>query len=73
MRVALYARVSTTDQNCEMQLSDLRKMADRRGLELVEEYVDQGVSGTKDNRPELNRLMKDAKRGRFKAVLVKRP
>ena len=70
MRVAIYARVSTTDQNCEMQLSDLRKMAESRGFELVDEYVDQGVSGTKDSRPELNRLMKDARRGKFKAVLV---
>ncbi len=42
MRVALYARVSTTDQNCEMQLSDLRRMAESRGFELVDEYVDQG-------------------------------
>jgi DNA invertase Pin-like site-specific DNA recombinase len=70
MRVAIYARVSTTDQNCELQLSDLLKMAESRGFELVGEYVDKGISGAKDNRPELNRLMKDARRGRFKAVLV---
>ena len=70
MRVALYARVSTTDQDCEMQLSDLRKMAESRGLKIVGEYVDRGVSGAKDNRPELNRLMTNARRGKFKAVLV---
>ena len=70
MRVSLYARTSTSDQHCEMQLSDLRRMAESRGFELVDEYVDQGVSGAKDNRPELNRLMKDARRGKFKAVLV---
>jgi DNA invertase Pin-like site-specific DNA recombinase len=70
MRVALYARVSTSDQNCELQLSDLRRMSESREFEIVGEYVDNGISGAKDNRPELNRLMKDARRGQFKAVLV---
>ena len=68
MRVALYARVSTRDQDCEMQLSDLRRMAEARGVKLVGEYVDRGVSGTKDRRPELDRLMKDARRRKFDAV-----
>ncbi len=68
MRVALYARVSTRDQDCEMQLSELRGMAEARGVELVGEYVDRGVSGTKDRRPELDRLMRDARRRRFDAV-----
>ena len=44
MRVALYARVSTKDQNCEMQLEDLRKMAEARQVKLVGEYVDRGIS-----------------------------
>jgi len=71
-RVALYARVSTSNghQDPEMQLAELREYADRRGWEIVGEYTDQGVSGSKESRPELNRLMTDAHRRRFDAVLV---
>jgi DNA invertase Pin-like site-specific DNA recombinase len=71
-RVALYARVSTLNgqQDPEMQLSELREYATRRGLSIHEEYVDQGVSGSKESRPALNRLMSDAQRCRFDAVLV---
>jgi len=68
MRVALYARVSTKDQDCEMQLEDLRKMAEAREVKLVGEYVDRGISGSKDRRPELDRLMTDARRRKFDAV-----
>ena len=46
MRVALYARVSTKDQDCELQLDDLRRMAEVRQVIVVNEYVDRGVSGT---------------------------
>ena len=70
MRVALYARVSTRDQDCEMQLCDLRGMAQARGVRVVGEYVDKGVSGAKDRRPALDRLLKDARRRRFDAVWV---
>lgn len=71
-RVALYARVSTLNghQDPEMQLSELREYATRRGLSIHEDYVDQGVSGSKESRPALNRLMSDAQRCRFDAVLV---
>src|SRR6266481_39857 len=71
-RVALYARVSTLNghQNPEMQLSELREYATRRGLSIHEEYVDQGVSGSKESRPALNRLMTDAQKCKFDAVLV---
>jgi DNA invertase Pin-like site-specific DNA recombinase len=70
--VALYARVSTSNghQDPEMQLAELREYAGRRGWEIVGEYTDQGVSGSKESRPELNRLMTDAHRRRFDAVLV---
>ena len=70
-RVALYARVSTLNgQDPEMQLSELREYASRRGWTISAEYVDQGVSGSKESRPELNQLMADAHRRKFDAVLV---
>ena len=70
-RVALYARVSTLNgQDPEMQLSELREYASRRGWTITREYVDQGISGSKESRPELNELMVDAHRRKFDAVLV---
>jgi DNA invertase Pin-like site-specific DNA recombinase len=69
MRVALYARVSTLNgQHPEMQLAELREYAARRGWQVVDEYVDEGVSGSKESRPALNRLMADAHHRRFDAV-----
>jgi DNA invertase Pin-like site-specific DNA recombinase len=69
-RVALYARVSTLNgQHPEMQLSELREYASRRGWEIAGEYLDEGVSGAKESRPALNRLMADAHRRRFEVVL----
>jgi DNA invertase Pin-like site-specific DNA recombinase len=68
-RVALYARVSTSDQSPESQLRDLRQYATARGLEIFE-YVDSGFSGAKQNRPALDRLMDDARKRRFDSVLV---
>lgn len=72
MSVALYARVSTSDkgQNPEVQLRELREYCQRRGWTVASEYVDAGVSGTKDSRPELNRLMADAHKRRFDVVIV---
>lgn len=71
LRVALYARVSTlNNQDPEMQVAELREYASRRGWQIVEEFTDQGVSGTKESRPALNRLMSDACRRCFDAVLV---
>ncbi len=67
--VALYARVSTIDQNCDMQLADLRRYAGQRFGELAE-YVDVGVSGAQRRRPQLDQLMADAKKRRFDVVLV---
>lgn len=72
MRCAIYSRVSTADQNVGMQLDELRSYCDRRGFEIAQEYVDQGISGSKESRPALNRLLSDARRRRFDAVLVYR-
>ena len=68
-RAALYCRVSTSDQHPETQLHDLRGMAKQRGYEIVNEYSDV-ISGAKSKRPGLDRLMADARRGRFDIVLV---
>src|SRR6266849_5861451 len=70
-RVAIYARVSTTNghQDPEMQLRELREYAEHRGLTIAGEYVDR-MTGSKDSRPALNRLMADAAQRKFDAVLV---
>jgi DNA invertase Pin-like site-specific DNA recombinase len=70
MNVAIYARVSTADQNCTMQLRELREYALRRGWTVSGEYVDTGWSGAKASRPELDRLMRDAGQRAFDVVLV---
>jgi DNA invertase Pin-like site-specific DNA recombinase len=70
IRVALYARVSTNDQNCDLQLRELREYAAARKWEIAGEYVDKGWSGSKANRPELSRLMADARKRRFDVVIV---
>ena len=62
-RAALYARVSTRNgQNPEMQLEELRVYCTRRGWEVADEYVDQGISGAKEQRPALNRLLANCRK-----------
>jgi DNA invertase Pin-like site-specific DNA recombinase len=72
MKVAIYARVSTANngQDPTMQTRELREYAERRGWTVAGEYVDVGISGTKEKRPELDRLMADAHRRRFDCVVV---
>jgi DNA invertase Pin-like site-specific DNA recombinase len=71
-RVAIYARVSTTNhgQDVGLQTRELRQFAEARGWTVAGEYIDSGVSGAKDSRPELNRLMADAHKRRFDVVCV---
>ncbi len=71
-RVAIYARVSTTNhgQDVGLQTRELRQFAEARGWTVAGEYIDAGVSGAKDSRPELNRLMADAHKRRFDVVCV---
>lgn len=69
MRAAIYARVSTTDQEPENQLIGLRRYVEAREWTAVE-YVDKGVSGAKNSRPALDRLVKDAKRRKFDVLVV---
>jgi len=71
MPCAIYARVSTNDkgQDPEVQLRELREYCLRRGWEIASEYVDS-ISGSKDSRPELSRLMAGAHRRKFDVVAV---
>lgn len=72
VRVAIYARVSTTNhgQDVGLQTRELRQFAEARGWTVAGEYIDAGVSGAKDSRPELNRLMAEAHKRRFDVVCV---
>jgi DNA invertase Pin-like site-specific DNA recombinase len=69
-RAALYCRVSTVDQHPETQLHDLRQFAAQRGLQIVQEYVDHGFCGARARRPELDRMMEDARRHKFDVLMV---
>ena len=72
MKAAIYARVSTSNhgQDVGMQTRELRQFCEARGWQVAGEYLDEGVSGAKDSRPELNRLMADSHRRRFDVVCV---
>ena len=72
MRAAIYARVSTSNhgQDVTLQTRELQQFAKARGWEIAGEYIDAGVSGVKDSRPELNRLMADAHLRQFDSVVV---
>ena len=70
MKVALYLRVSTLDQDPESQGLEVRAFVTARGWQVVETYQDVGISGSKARRPGLDRLLKDAWHGRFQAVVV---
>jgi len=71
-RVAIYARVSTANhgQDVTLQTRELEQFAQARGWKIAGSYVDEGLSGSKDSRPELNRLMADAHKRRFDVVCV---
>lgn len=71
MKAAIYARVSTSNhgQDVGMQTRELREYCERRGFQIVGEYLDEGISGAKDSRPELNRLMADVHRRTFDAIV----
>jgi DNA invertase Pin-like site-specific DNA recombinase len=73
VRVALYARVSTlAGQDPEMQLRELREYCERRHLQIIDEYVDNGVSGSRERRPALDRLRAACRKRLVDAVVVYR-
>src|SRR5882672_6059701 len=71
-RMAIYARVSTTNhgQDVTLQTRELEQFTEARGWRMIGAYIDDGVSGAKDSRPELDRLMADAHRRKFDVVIV---
>ncbi len=70
-KIAIYARVSTDKQSTENQLLELRSLCEKLGYSIVQEYTDNGISGAKsrDDRPALDALLKDATRRRFDMVM----
>src|SRR5690348_686633 len=71
-RAAIYVRVSTDRQTVENQLRELRQIAERRGWEVIKEYQDAGISGTKgrEARPGLDEMLKDAQRRKFDVLMA---
>jgi DNA invertase Pin-like site-specific DNA recombinase len=72
MRAAIYCRVSTNEQSSRMQLDELRAHCQRRAWEVVGEYIDEGISGSKKSRPGLDKLLAAAREKSFDTVLVYR-
>jgi DNA invertase Pin-like site-specific DNA recombinase len=72
VKAAIYARVSTEQQNPEIQISEVRDYCRRRGLEIAGEYVDKGISGSKERRPELDRLLVACRKRGVDVVVVYR-
>jgi DNA invertase Pin-like site-specific DNA recombinase len=72
VHAAIYARVSTINagQDPTLQTRELKEYCQRRGWQVFDCYVDNGVSGKKDSRPQLNRMMQDAHERRFDVVVV---
>lgn len=69
-RVGIYARVSTKDQTTENQMLDLRKYCEARGWQIAAECIDQGISGAKDDRPQLKAVMDLARKRKIDTLLV---
>jgi DNA invertase Pin-like site-specific DNA recombinase len=70
LRVARYCRVSKLDQDPALQDHETAQLAAARGWIVVDTYVDHGISGAKERRPQLDRMLKDARKRRFDAILV---
>ena len=69
-RVVSYSRVSTKEQDCSRQIEELREVAENHGWKIVDEYVDEGISGSTKSRPALDRMLKDAMSRKFEMVMT---
>jgi DNA invertase Pin-like site-specific DNA recombinase len=69
-KVCLYARVSRNEQSCERQLIELRELCENHNYTIIEEYVDEGISGGKKSRPALDKMLKDAMSRKFTMVIT---
>ena len=70
-RVGLYCRVSLKDkQNCERQIEELREVAENHGWQIVGEYIDEGISGSKKSRPALDEMLKHAMSRKFEMLMT---
>jgi DNA invertase Pin-like site-specific DNA recombinase len=67
---AIYARVSSVDQRVDNQLFDLRQFAAQRGFEVVGEFTDVGISGSKARRPGLDSMLREARKRKFSVLIV---
>ena len=72
VRAAIYARISTNGQSTEPQLLEVREYAARKGWTVIGEYIDAGISGSRERRPELDRLWVECRKGRIDVVVVYR-
>lgn len=72
MKAFLYARVSTKDQATDMQLAELRDYCARRGLDIAGEFIDAGISGSKERRPQLDAMLAACQKRKADAVIVYR-
>ena len=70
LKIGLYCRVSKNEQNIETQLMALKDYCQRNNYEIVEEYLDNGVSGAKDSRPAFDKLLADMRAGKINCILV---
>lgn len=71
IKAVAYARVSTLlGQDVENQLHGIRELSKHRGFDLIQEYVDQGISGRSEKRPSLDQLIRDARKGQFKIIII---
>lgn len=70
MKAGIYIRISTKDQKTDLQLDELQEYCQRRNWQIADVYSDKGISGSKNSRPELDRLMADAHKRKFDVVCV---
>jgi len=70
LKIGLYARVSKQDQNLQTQLVALKDYCQRENLEIIKEYLDNGISGATDNRPAFNQMLEDMRTGKINCIVV---